>query len=125
MSQAPSSITEADVMAAILASIRPGGRLRAKSADWHSAWKEIAGSPAGERLLPGLRFEDRSPYAPFSDEVEAFERRLSRAGVLSLGNPRFRRFTIDETSKRNILGANQALIAEHGNEIRAMAELLW
>jgi hypothetical protein len=116
--------TYLDVMAAILASVE-GEKLKASTGTWHEAWRDIASASGKDLGLDRLSFEDRTPYPPFSDEVEAFMRVLSRSGVLSLGNPKFRYFTLEESAKAQIKDGNEELLQEHGSEIEQLARTLW
>ena len=112
--------TYLDVMASIIAEA-PKLKFKASTSDWNRLWFDLAQSEDGRELLGDLHFEDREPYPPFSDEVEACIRLLSRAGVLSLGNPRYQYFTIEQENKDAIKRGQERLLAAHGDAIKRLA----
>jgi len=115
--------TYIDAMATAVASV-PGTRLSANSEKWHAAWERALRSNAARELLPEVHFESREPYQAMSDQVEALLRTLSRAGILSLGNPRYLVYSIDPKAKESILKENEDLLDKHAQAIKAIAKTL-
>jgi hypothetical protein len=112
-----------DVMATALALV-DAQTLSASDRVWNEAWQKIVEDPELAPLLPDVWFEERSPYPPLSDQVETLRRVLLRSGVLSLGNPRYAKFSIDDSAKASIRGENSALLAAEGERLAKMAEVL-
>jgi hypothetical protein len=88
-----------DVMTTALACL-DDDRLYADIDKWNAAWQEIVVSDSSGDLLSAVYFDSRDPYQGSSDQVEALVRTLSRASILSLGNPRYMFFTMDRDAKR-------------------------
>jgi hypothetical protein len=117
---APAEWNYLDVMKAILDSL-PETRLRAENADWHTAWKHVIDTADGDHLLKDVTFEDRGPFPPYSEEVQVSRHVFQRAGILSLGNPRYQYFTVERDPSEVV----EAIQRHHAEAIKALAAALW
>ena len=119
----PQEPTYLDIMKLVVA-LLDVPMVKGESEDWQKAWYQIRNSPDGRELLSDVAFKAREPYAPFSHEVEALRRVLSRAGVLALGNPRYRYYTIEPRARDDIQRGNEELSRVHGEALGRMAKAL-
>jgi hypothetical protein len=119
----PAPWTFLDVMATAIALV-PEPKLLASDKSWNLAWQRITSDPDLAALLPEVDFEDRSPYPPLSDQVETLRRILRRSSVLSLLNPRYLYFSIEDEAKESIKRTNQILLDREGERLQRMADVL-
>lgn len=115
--------TYLDLMALAMAMVS-ATKLKADSEEWSKAWMRALSQPEMRELLPQVVFEKRDPYPPLSDQVEALIRSLSRSGILSLHNPRYRHYTMATEDKARIRDANADVLATHSELLRAIAKIL-
>jgi hypothetical protein len=115
--------TYLDLMA-LATALTESSKLEADSEAWSRAWFHALELPEARDLLPQVGFAVRDPYPPLSDQVEALKRSLSRAGIISLHNPRYRYYTMEQRDKDLVREENHEALERHRDVLLKIAAVL-
>ncbi len=91
---------------------------------WHSAIADFIEEKAtDDNPLGDIHFQRREPYAPFSEEVEAFLSIMRRSGCFAVLNQRGRSsYMIDQETRTQIITRRDERLDDQQNSIAELAE---